>query len=70
MTYKLTTTSRNMDGSHTHKVKRKKPVRARCITLCIYNTRISKTREFPGGPVVRMLCFHGREHGFYPWSES
>ena len=23
---------------------------------------------FPGGPVVRALCFHCRGHGFDPWS--
>ena len=23
--------------------------------------------DFPGGPVVRTLCFHGREQGFNPW---
>ena len=29
----------------------------------------SKTfREFPGGPVVRTLCFHCRGCGFNPWS--
>ena len=24
-------------------------------------------REFPGGPVVKTLCFHCRDHGFDPW---
>ena len=24
-------------------------------------------REFPGGPVVRTLCFHCRGHRFEPW---
>ena len=23
--------------------------------------------EFPGGPVVRTLCFHCRGYGFHPW---
>ena len=25
-------------------------------------------RDFPGGPVVKTLCFHCRGHGFYPCS--
>ena len=25
-------------------------------------------REFPGGPVVRRLCFHCQGPGFNPWS--
>ena len=28
------------------------------------------SRDFPGGPVVRTLPSHCREHGFYPWSEN
>ena len=24
-------------------------------------------REFPGSPVVRTQCFHGRGPGFNPW---
>ena len=28
-----------------------------------------KVREFPGGPVVRTLCFHCRGHGFDPWTK-
>ena len=27
-------------------------------------------REFPGGPVVRILCLHCKGHGFDPWSGS
>ena len=27
-------------------------------------------RDFPGGPVVKTLCFHCRGHGFNFWSES
>ena len=23
--------------------------------------------DFPGGPVVKSPCFHGRGHGFHPW---
>ena len=26
--------------------------------------------DFPGGPVVKILCFQSREHGFNPWSKS
>ena len=25
-------------------------------------------RDFPGGPVVKNLCFQGKGHGFDPWS--
>ena len=33
------------------------------------HTSSKKThREFPGGPLVRTLHFHCREHGFSPWS--
>ena len=27
-------------------------------------------RDFPGGPVVKTLCFQCRGHGFDPWSED
>ena len=27
-------------------------------------------REFPGSPVVRILCFHCRRHGFDPWLKT
>ena len=27
----------------------------------------SQKRDFPGGPVVRTLYFHCREHRFSPW---
>ena len=26
-----------------------------------------KLREFPGGPVIRDLCFHCKGHGFNSW---
>ena len=26
------------------------------------------SRDFPGGPVVKTLCFHRRGCGFDPWS--
>ena len=27
-------------------------------------------RDFPGGPMVKTLCFHYRGHGFDPWSRE
>ena len=28
------------------------------------------TLGFPGGPVVKIACFHCRGHGFHPWSRN
>ena len=28
---------------------------------------ISARGDFPGGPVVKVPCFHCRRHGFNPW---
>ena len=33
-------------------------------------TFIENCGDFPGGPVVKTLGFHYREHGFHPWSGS
>ena len=33
-------------------------------TLAIRAHKIVYIRDFPGGPVVKTLCFHCREHGF------
>ncbi len=33
----------------------------------IIETRLSVGWDFPGGPVVRTLCFYCRGHGFNPW---
>ena len=30
--------------------------------------KVSHIWDFPGGPVVKILCFHGREHSVDPWS--
>ena len=27
----------------------------------------TSVREFPDGPVVKIPCLQGREHGFHPW---
>ena len=32
------------------------------------NTKAPLIWEFPGGPIVRTLSFHCREHKFDPWS--
>ena len=29
-----------------------------------------KLKDFPGGPVVKILHFHCRGHGFDPWSRN
>ena len=31
------------------------------------NFRIMGNRDFPGGPVVKTLCFHCESHYFSPW---
>ena len=38
-------------------------------TLLIKNVIVFKKRyqDFPGGSVVKILCFYCRGHGFYPW---
>ena len=33
-----------------------------------FSTVQTYRRDFPGGPVVRILGFHCREHEFDPWS--
>ena len=32
------------------------------------NKRKDRNQDFPGGPVVKTLCFHCRGHGYKPWS--
>ena len=39
-----------------------------CIYIYLSKFKMHKSGDFPGGPVVKTLCFHGREHGFDPWS--
>ena len=35
----------------------------------IWSARLKiKIRDFPGGPMVKILCFHCRGHRFNPWS--
>ena len=29
--------------------------------------RNAESWDFPGGPVVKILSFHGRGHRFHPW---
>ena len=37
--------------------------------MCIYtHTHIWHNWDFPGGPVVKILCFHCRADGSNPWS--
>ena len=33
-----------------------------------YRPQKNTHQDFPGGPVVKTLCFHCRGHGFDPWS--
>ena len=46
--------------------------RNNCQPETLYPVRIylksGGKRDFPGGPVVKILCFHFRGHGFNPWS--
>ena len=38
--------------------------------LCLIHQKLQVRGEFPGGPVVRTLCFHCWGPGFNPWSGS
>ena len=37
------------------------------LFIRVKNEKI-ENRDFPGGPVVKMLHFYGSGHGFNPWS--
>ena len=34
---------------------------------CSATLKMIKLLNFPGGPMVKMLRFHWRGHGFHPW---
>jgi len=73
-TYRLLYTCTEIKEVEKYMPKSGELIRLICISvlsifssICVPFKARGKKRDFPGGPVVRTLCFHFREHGFDPW---
>ena len=43
-------------------------IRTVCTSFKNCSSKKKGGGDFPGGPVIKTLCFHGRGHEFDPWT--